>query len=249
MFLLNPFIYGSGSGGGLMPEGATAHLDFINGYYWAGGAQRAVSDVLGDGPDTVQAGGGFNPDAIVPAKGLLICNNGNVDAETSEAWTNRPYPINTLYDDMAAGLLAGCTMVFEFNCQNPPYGTLFAFYDDISENDSFDWVDLEIDYGLTDGYDVSIVDEPTGTGLHKIAVTLNRDVGAGNRQYAMSIDGGAASTADIDYSDPFPTASLNTITIGHDGDDSKMLDIVYLRTITLYPAVEPTELPALSSPS
>ena len=40
---------------------------------------------------------------------------------------------------------------------------------------------------------------------------------------------------------------VDTITIGHDGDDSSILDDAFIRSITLYPAKLPAELPALTA--
>lgn len=242
-----------------VPDGAIFHLDFLQGLYWSGGQGREIDTLLGDGPNTTQAGGGFNPAAIVPS-GMLISNNGNINAETEAAWTNRPNAIGTLYDELSAALFGGGTLVYDMQFEFTPYGTLFGFYDDISDDDAFDWVSLD-GSALSDGYDLYIGApgddslSDLSPGLHRIAVTLNRDSGGGNREYAISVDGGTALTGTTSASgnpagypaDPFPTSDLVAITIGHDGDDAVMMDVAYFRTLTLYPAKTPAELPALSA--
>ena len=50
----------------------------------------------------------------------------------------------------------------------------------------------------------------------------------------------------IIYSDPFTAASLDAITLGHDGDDSNVLDIAYMRKVMILPPSLPAELPALA---
>ncbi|TIU62353.1 MAG: hypothetical protein E5W25_27035, partial [Mesorhizobium sp.] len=87
-----------------VPDGATAFLDFVNGHYFAGGAERAVSTLLG---------GGFDPAAISGSGMRIIGSNGN-----------RPKAIGALFSDLEAGIAAGCTLLFDLNCANPPGGFL-----------------------------------------------------------------------------------------------------------------------------
>lgn len=67
---------------------------------------------------------------------------------------------------------------------------------------------------------------------------------AGAYDYSVSIDGGAAVTQTAAYA---PFSPVDTITIGHDGDDTFVLDDAYIRSITLYPAMDPADLPALAA--
>lgn len=219
-------------GGGIpwLPAGATAFLDFVNGSYYAGGTPRSVTDILG---------GGFDPSSISASGMLISFPNGN-----------RPSAIGALFSDLAAGLAAGCTVIFEVNHANSPYGHYLYFLNAASESVASQFVRLSVQNVIeaamigdaTEIWLEGAAGSLSGTGIHKVAATFNRSNG-GSNEYALSSNGETAVTYSVAYA---PFSPVNTILIGHDGDDSKMLDNAYIRTITLYPALTPAELPALS---
>jgi hypothetical protein len=219
-----------------VPPGAITYMDFDNGFYYSGGSlTQPITDLLGDAPDTEAAGGQFNPGAIVPGRGMLLSFNGSSDIETEECWTNRPDAIGTFYDELANVAMNGGRVVIEVTCQFSPYGMLIGFFDAPSENDTFDWISFEMNWELSDGYDVGIDPEiGDAPDLYRIELGINIDIGGGNRRYSIKVNDGPVLTQDIDYADPFPTTTLSYITIGHDGDDGP-LDTSYIRTIAIYP--------------
>ncbi|OWK20084.1 hypothetical protein AJ88_33130 [Mesorhizobium amorphae CCBAU 01583] len=58
----------AGGGGGSLPPGAIAHLDFRNAFYYSGGAEQAVSALLG---------GDFDAGAISSLGMRITPSNGN----------------------------------------------------------------------------------------------------------------------------------------------------------------------------
>lgn len=227
--LLNPYVLGpsEGGGGGNLPEGAISHLDFADSFYYAGAAERAVGDLLG---------GGFDPGEI-SASGLYFDNNFNV---------NRPTAIGAFFTDLAAGIAAGCTIVFEIDHVSEPYGYWMCFLDAASLDVADDYVTIGHSDFLEDQDDIWFLGEfdHEATGIHRIAVTLNRDIGGGDRQYSVSLDGDPAITQVATY---VAFSPIDTILIGHDGDEGRILDDAFIRSITLYPAVDPATLPSLSA--
>lgn len=222
----------NGSGGGgpdWVPAGAVAHLDFINGNYFAGGQSRTVDAILG---------GGFYPGSIA-SMGMYVDNIS----------PNRPKAIGPLFDDIAAGLAAGCTVVFEIQFQSAPYGSFVHIMNAASGISATEWVSCIV-FGeaayVEDQEDIELsagADSLTTTGLHRIAVTFARQAG-GDFEYAVSSDGSAAATMTADYA---PFSPVHTVTLFHDGDDISILDDAWVRSITLYPAMSPAELPLLTA--
>ncbi|MER8699685.1 hypothetical protein [Mesorhizobium sp. M1273] len=214
------------AGGGSLPPGATAFIDIKNGFYYSGGAERSVSDVMT----------GYDPSALT-ASGLFYDFNN---------LSNCPFAAGPLLSDFASALAAGCTIVFDLNQINPPYGFLMFLGDDVDYDASVNGISIEADWHTSDFGDVLIgnTDGLGSTGNHKLAVTLNRDVGGGNYEYAWSLDGGAADTQTVNYAASW---TLATVAIGNDGTTDELLDNAYLRSITLYPAKLPADLPALTT--
>lgn len=212
-----------------LPAGATAFLDFTADHYFAGGAPRNLTDVLS----------GYDP-AALSALGLYYDFN-NLD--------NLPLAAGSLLSDIATGIAAGCTIVFDLDYGNAPYGFIMFMGDAPTDFDSDNVIDIVNNpspWGsIYDDNDpgVGLGGGVTTTGVHKVAATLNRDAGAGNYEYAWSLDGAAATTQTVTYA---PMWTLNTVGIGNDGTTNKLLDNVYLRSITLYPAKLPADLPALT---
>ncbi|TPM36641.1 hypothetical protein [Mesorhizobium sp. B2-3-5] len=213
------------AGGGVRPPGSTAYLNLQTGYCYAGGADRTIAALLG---------GAFDPSSI-SASGMYVDNSNG----------NRPIAIGALFDDIAAGLAAGCTILFDVNHISDPYGFLMCIMDAASRSMMTNYVNVGHNHILEDQADVWFSGEVTydGTGAHKSAFTLGRH-NAGNYDYSVSIDGGSAVTQTVAYA---PFSPVNTITIGHDGDDTFVLDDAFIRSITLYPAVAPEDLPGLTT--
>jgi hypothetical protein len=214
--ILSPTIGGAAPAPDWLPDGAIAFLDFVNGRYYAGGAVRSVTDVLGGDFDASQIGAG----------GMLVDFSND----------NRAKAIGALFTDLASGLADGCTVVVEANHQNTPYGPYMYWLDAAS----LDLASNEVDFGAGSGkayvedFDELFARTDGGlssAGIHTVTATLNRDAGAGNREYAIAADAGAFVTQTVTY-DPF--APVDTILIGHDGDNSNMLDNTLIRTIALY---------------
>lgn len=214
-----------------LPDGATAFLDFVNENYYAGGQARDIADLLG---------GAFDPGSL-GASGLYFDN--------PPFNTNRPIAIGALFDDIVAGLAAGCTIVMEIDFNSLPYGSFINILDNPSYNAADEWVYTEADadvyvenqgvIGFT-GSNSAFAD--TG-GIKRIAMTFARHDG-GDYEYAVSTEGTAAAT-EVDTLPPF--TAVDTINIGHDGDEAQILDDAFIRSITLYPAKLPADLPALSA--
>lgn len=237
--ILSPTLGGGASAPAWLPSGASAHLDFINGQYYAGGAVHDIADLLGDGPDTIAAGGGFNAGAIT-VDGMYMDN----------AETNRPNAIGPLFDALKAGLAAGCTVVMEIDFRSSPAGAFIWLLSGIDNTfgnfiaGAYVFGDVEVD----DPADVGLVgsnsafnDDP---GIKRLAVTFSRDAGGGDYEYAVSSEGTTATTQTVTYA---PSGTVNNITMFHDGRDSSILDDSYVRTVTLYPALDPADLPALTA--
>lgn len=207
-----------------VPAGATAFLDFVGEDYFSGGAVRAIASLLG---------GDFDP-AAISASGMRITpSNGN-----------RPEAIGALLSDLTAGLAAGCTILFELSSAISPSGFLIFIGDDINFDDADEAIIANANGALFDYWDMDISDAISGSGLHKIAMTLARDVGGGDYEYAWCDDGGATVTQTVDY---LTHVVVDTILFGHDGvGTGNSLNDIYIRSITLYPAKLPAALTALT---
>lgn len=233
---MNPFILAPVGGGGGLPAGATAHLDFINGYYYAGGAERAVADILG---------GAFDAGEISGLGMLVRLEN-----------TNRPSAIGALFSDLQTALFSGGTIVTEFTTVGTEFSGLMTFLDGADHGASVEEVQILFD-GANGGGGLSMEDfwdlsyfgggaTVVATGLNKIAFTLAEDIGGGNRKYAHSINGGSVSTDTVTYLVSAHMPVVDTIAMFHRGQEFGEMQ-AYIHTLTLYPAVDSTELPALSA--
>ncbi|WP_292720669.1 hypothetical protein, partial [Mesorhizobium sp.] len=180
-------------------------------------------------------GGDFDP-AAISASGMRITpSNGN-----------RPKAIGTLLSDLTAGLAAGCTILFDISSATSPSGFLMFIGDDTNFGNSGEAIIANANGALFDYWDLDIEDAISGSGLHKIAVTLARDVGGGDHEYAWCDDGGAAVTQTVNYLTH--VSPVDTILFGHDGiGTGNSLNDIYVRSITVYPAKLPAELPSLTA--
>ncbi|RUV76014.1 MAG: hypothetical protein EOR30_17100 [Mesorhizobium sp.] len=158
---------------------------------------------------------------------------------------NRPKAIGALLSDLTSGLAAGCTILVELNSAISPSGFLIFIGDDINFDVADEAIIANANGALFDYWDLDISDAISGSGLHKIAMTLARDVGGGDYEYAWCDDGGAAITQTVDYLTH--VTAVDTILFGHDGVGSgNSLNDIYIRSITLYPAKLPAALTALT---
>ncbi|WP_192183291.1 hypothetical protein [Mesorhizobium amorphae] len=218
----------NGSGGGLppwLPDGAIAHMDLKTGDGYAGGAARSIDEMLG---------GGFDP-AALSASGLRFI----------ESNSNRPKAIGPLLADISAGLAAGCTVRFVLNFLNAPYGFAMFIGDNTNWDTSSDGITVAVDDEMYDAVSLGLGAPLGSTGIHKLAVTLNRDVGGGDYEYAWCLDGAAATTQTVPYAASW---LVNTILFGWDGvDDTQLLDNVYWEGFTLWQAKLPAGLPPLTA--
>ncbi|RVC47570.1 hypothetical protein EN781_00085 [Mesorhizobium sp. M4A.F.Ca.ET.090.04.2.1] len=225
--LLNPYAFATGGGGGgTLPPGATSFLDFVNGFYYAGGSWQSVSAMLG---------GGFDPSAI-SGSGMYI--------DFSNA--NRPTVIGVLLTQLLAGLAAGVTLLFEVSTASSLGGFLIFISDTGNLDTAGDGIIVSVDGAISDFIALGLyIGTPvSGSGVHKIAITLNRDIGGGDYEYAWSNDGDAAETQSVSYAAPI----MSDVTIGHDGaGNGNTLFQTYIRSITIYPAMDPADLPALTA--
>jgi hypothetical protein len=209
-----------------LPAGAISFLNFVDAFYYAGGASADVSDLLG---------GDFDP-AAISASGMRITpSNGN-----------RPKAIGALLSDLIAGLAAGFTILFDLSSAIDPSGFLMFIADGANYDVADEGIIVAANGFVADYWDLTIEDAVSGSGLHKQAITLQRDVGGGDYEYAWCDDGGAAVTQTVNYLTH--VSPVDTILFGHDGiGTGNSLNDIYVRSITLYPAMLPADLPALTA--
>ncbi|RUW79625.1 hypothetical protein [Mesorhizobium sp. M2A.F.Ca.ET.067.02.1.1] len=208
-----------------VPVDADGMLDFVNGQYFLAGQTRAIATLLG---------GDFDPGAI-SGSGMYV----NFDN------SNRPTPIGVMLTRLLSGLAAGMTLVFEVSTASSLGGCLLYMGNDPDYNSSSLWCQAYIDGDIDDQNSLGITASISGAGTHRIALTFNRDVGGGNYQYAWCHDGNAAITQTVAYAASVMSASQ----LGWDGGagDGRQLFQAHIRSITFYPALTPTALPALTA--
>jgi hypothetical protein len=209
-----------------LPDGAVAHLDFIGGYYYAGGTERAVATLLG--PDFVPGD--------ISAAGM----------EITYANSNRVIAAGALLSDLAALLPDGMTALFEIDHASKPAGAFF-YVEDGLDTALVKTSGSPVEMVLDDTYDVELHGGAAGfaaSGIQKIAFTLNRDLGGGSWQTACSVNGGTVFSASASYN--HFTEHLITI------DDVRLFQTPFLgidvtvRRLTFYAAKPSSELPSLS---
>lgn len=224
-----------------VPDGALAHLDFVNGQYYADGSVWAVSQLLGSG---------FDANAL-DANGMAVWHSN----------ANRPEPIGALASVIMAGLSSGMTVIGEMTIAGEPTsGASFSVLLGLADTTDFSSATWELNsyVGVGTGWlqilDFDAVDlffdYPSfdTAGLNRFGYTLGRNLGGGSYRYAHSCNGEAAVTDDTAYSadSHFPTAGPGKITIGHIDDDATAFTGSYIRTLTVYAAVDETELATLT---
>lgn len=230
-FMLNPFILssGGGGGGGSLPAGATWHLDFVNGFYYAGGAEQPVGDLLGVG---------FDASKISPA---------GIDVGSDTAPANRPEAIGDLLADLLAGIAAGFTFVVEVD--GTLDGTFLQFIDTADPNDANNaaeaWVQSHVSIDDWNSLFILGPTTPFTDQIHRIGYTFYRDIGGGLFESAVSINGAAASTDTTSYGGTwFTPVTVGVLTSWDIGAYNYGW---VCRSITGYPVKLPADLPALTA--
>jgi hypothetical protein len=222
-----------GGGGGpvlpdWLPAGAVAHLDWVNGNYWAGGAERADTDILG---------GDYNP-AKIDARGLFM----QLGAEMYG-----PTAIGSLFTDLLNYLQAGATVVIDIDALDAPAdfpeGTILYFFDNADPDlaDEF----LEVKFS-TSPRSVNMGDSQTLTitgsspnifddeGVQAAAFTINAPVAGPLFRYALSINEGAQQQTDKSYNASYLVPATIRLFAVQEWDYG--MEDVYVRRLTLFPA-------------
>jgi len=222
-----------------VPADATAHLDFVNGQYYAGGAVWSVASLLG---------GGFD--------------SGDISASGMACWytnSNRPNAAGAFLAVLEAGLAAGMTIIIDVDSptEEASNSPLLIFLDDTDAN-AANWATYvehpshsgtgayQSDFGsvLVDGTFAS----RTATGVNRFGYTVGRDLGGGSWRFAASVNGDAAVSQDVAYSADagFSTAGLARVAVGAVDEFAWAFDQSYIRSITVYAAVDETALATLT---
>lgn len=211
-----------------LPAGALAHLDFINGNYFAAGDVRALTDLL-TGPH-------FNS-ALIDAEGMFV--------STGPASVNIP-----LMTPLLLGFLAesNASVVIEAKTQaeGPLATVLFSLMDNADYNSAGnqamfyrgssaqarveDWVEVTV--GELPGQ------WPEGPFTIKAGATLWRDLGAGQYEIASAFNGGHG--ASYVYTTPPTEWVIGAIGISEDVNDPANATSGgaghHIRSFTVYPA-------------
>lgn len=231
-----------------LPTDAVAHVDFVNGQYFAGATVRSVADLFDSDFDA----------ARIDASGYLM------DRAGGTAWLRAE---GALFDDMDAWFAAGMTLVYQvYHGTYAVKGTLLH----VSET-MFAYGGQRFDHFLhpansgDNGAEVS--DWFTGTicigsggdgsqhnsgAANKLAFTLNRDAGGGNYEHGYSINGNTPVSATVAYDITTYTTPVSFFIGGERqnnllaGDHASSPD-AYLQTLTIYPAVAASTLDTLSA--
>lgn len=235
------------SGGGAetpfwLPDGAIAHLDFVNGNYWAGEAERTHTDILG---------GNFDP-ADIDANGLFMQLGANMHGPTA---------IGALFTDLVNFLQAGCTIAVDLDAESGgsltfPEGTIIYYFDDPDPDAANHFLEVK---PSTSPRSVTIGDDETlfvggsgssiftSTGVQAAAFTLNALVSGPAYRYAVSVNGGAAANSDQSYdASHISVASIRLFAV-QEWDYG--LEDCYVRRLTLFPPVSDlAELATYSEP-
>jgi hypothetical protein len=228
-----------------LPDGAIAHLDFVNEQYYAGGSVRPVTTILG---------GGFDPNEIFNGTGMLI----DWRAEPTGN-TNRPDAAGALLADIDAALDNGVTFVYEMEGPYAPdnVNLLMILEGDDATTSPYYVAFIE---GLTNAgqiYDSDVmyavgpngeINDGAGTPtINKFAFCLYRPEGGGKFGIAASVNGNNAF-GDADVGIDGSTVVCDTVHIGHVDEFPEALGPDdYIRTLTVYGAKTDAELKTLST--
>lgn len=230
--------------GGSLPPGATAHLDFVGSFYYAGGAERALTDVLGDG----------NPGANL---NLTYFTVDGMDTQSTN--DNRPDAVGTLYTDLASLWSGGISVVMEVDILTGGEGfgsaDVIGFWNNVTPGSATNVADIFSQANLSiedfSSLFTTVDNDGMGLGVNKIGGTFFLDVGGGNFESAICVNGNAPSTDTTAYGPS--SLTLARVTIGHLLPDSPYFfgtdnNDFLIRSMTFYPAMASSALQALTAP-
>lgn len=210
-----------------LPDSAVFHLDFVDGQYYADGAEQEITDVLGINLDQSK----------ITADGM----------DTTDGNGNQPEAIGPLLSDILTTFAAGMTVVVEVD--GPPDGTFITVGDNADPDLIADGADAFSQFNTAvedfDTMFAEVTPTPTTDQIHRIAFTFYRDVGGGNYQSAISVDGGAAGTDTTNYNASWFTAV--SVAIFHGWAFGAVNFGWKARSMTGYAAKTPAELATLSA--
>lgn len=221
-----------------VPENALAHLDFVNGQYYANGATWPVATLLGSGFDA-----------------------GEIVAGGMKVWftnSNRPDFSGALAAVIDANLSSGFTIIIEMDDPSSDIDGPLLVMTDTPANIDANWLfqsyitdssPTRINYSDFDALsDADSFASFAAGGINRIGITYNRPLGGGQWRYARSVNGDAALTNDVGYDGGalFPTDGPARIRLGY-VEPSQAFDSALFRSITVYAAVDETELAALTA--
>jgi hypothetical protein len=242
--------------GGQVDESVPANvvLDFTTGSYSIGGVTQTITDLLGT-TWTMAAGGAyggvFDP-SYISASGMLIPNSTGEDPP----YGNRPEAIGPLLAAFDAMFNDGGTMVLELSSADfaSTFGItrFFAMKDGGYFTSVTDGLFVEGTTGPNTIYaaprgggsdDMESTNE-AASGIQRIAITLNRVAGA-DREHALSVNGEAAIVVPEAFYSGTSIAHVMLGTWVYETADE--IGSYYIRSLVIYPALDPADLPALSA--
>lgn len=200
-----------------LPAGALAHLDFVNAQYFAGGAQRVVTALLG---------GGFVP-ASISSEGMRL---------TAGAGGNKPAAIGTLLSYLTGNYFSA-VIEYKANSPSPGNNQLLTIYDspsrDVGGFETYTWFGSGELYGGSNAFsaegsgnaDEEQVAGAPGEIIKQVAVHDNGAVAVSSDHSPLIVGG---------YS--FPLPSMTVAYIGHIGEYPDGAFDGWVRRMTFYPA-------------
>lgn len=212
-----------------LPEGAVVHLDWVNGNYWAGSAERVDTDILG---------GDYNPAKIDAARGLFM----QLGAEMYG-----PTAIGALFTDLVNYLQAGATFAIDIDAgeapANFPEGTIIYFFDDADPDLANEFLEVKFStsprsVNMGDSQSLTLTGSSPNifemTGVQVAAFTVNGPVAGPLFRYALSINEGAQQQTDKSYDASYLSPASIRLFAVQEWDYG--MEDVYVRRMTLFPA-------------
>lgn len=213
---------------GPVPSGAKSYLDFIDRYYYAGGAFVTLTGAL-TGTDA----------AAIEARGLV--DNGLLST----------YPIASaaLLSDLSGEFSAGLSIVCEVDCDTRPNGAFIGLFDDADPSAAANWIVVEPDFTtqaiqMFDSDTLSLSGghaDQLASGVQKYGFTIGRDLGGGSFEYVGCVNGGTPFSTTLGYGLSFISLVAATI-FNIDAWGVHDSNGAWLRTLSLYPAMNQADL-------
>lgn len=236
---------GVAGGTGWVPAGAIAAMDFVNQRYFAGGALQSVDLLVG--------GDGFDASYIGPSGMLIPTSSGK-----SFPYGNRAEAAGDLLAALSDVYVGGGTVVLE--ASSASFADTFGLHRFLEVKNGTYFGSPDEAYSLSgavapsskitgaDLYSAAIDSTNFGSsGIQKIALTVAREtVPATTWQWALSVNGESAITQDLSYG--LEGSAPDFAFIGqwaYDPNDD--VDDYYIRALTVYPGLDPSELAALTA--